>query len=142
MTDIDDKLTNAATKLGESASGIAEELQTRAEDAWDSVQYRTKRAVRKSSAYVHKHPVPPVLAAFGCGLVLGLILNRRDSVSFRNRYVAEPLHQSRGVLLGLLIACGTLLRRTLSSASSAVEEIAENVGDDLKASLKPMRRDP
>lgn len=141
MTDFKDKLTDAATRLDEGASGVAEGLQSRAEDAWDSVQHRTKRAVRKSSAYVHKNPVPTALAAFGCRLVLGLILNRRDSVSFRNRYITEPLHQSRGVLLGLLIACGTLLRRTLSSASNAVEEIAENVSDDLKGSLKPMRRD-
>ena len=141
MTDLKDKLTDAATRLGKGASGVAEDLQTRAEDAWDSVQHRTNRAMRKSYVYFHRNPVPTALAAFGCGLVLGLILNRRDSSSFKNRYIAEPLHQSRGVLLGLLIACGTLLRRTLSSASSAVEEIAENVSDDLKDSLKPMRRD-
>jgi hypothetical protein len=85
--------------------------------------------------------VPIALAAFGLGLVLGLILNRRDSASLKDRYIAEPLHQSKGVLLGLLIACGALLRRTLSSASNTVEEIAENVGDNLKDALKPMRRD-
>ena len=141
MTELKDKPTDAATRLGKGASGVAGDLQTRAEDAWDSVQHRTNRALRKSSAYAHKNPVPIALAAFGLGLVLGLILNRRDSASLKDRYIAEPLHQSKGVLLGLLIACGALLRRTLSSASNTVEEIAENVGDNLKDALKPMRRD-
>ena len=140
MTDLKDKLTDAATRLGEGASGVAEDLQTRASDAWGSVQHRTNRAVRESSAYVHENPVPTALAAFGFGLVLGLVLNRRDQGAFRDRSITESVHQSRGVLLGLLIAFGTLLKRTFSSASSAAEEIVGNVGDDLKDSLKPLRR--
>ena len=139
-TDLNHKLTDVATRLGEDASDVAEGLQARAQDAWDSVQQQTNRAVRESSAYVHKNPVPIALAAFGFGLVLGLSLNRRHPVSFKNRYIAEPLHQSRGMLLGLLVACGALLRRTISSASGAAEEIAENVGDSVQVSLKPLRK--
>ena len=122
MTDLNHKLTDDATKLGEDASGVAEDLLTRTQDTWDSVKQQTNRAVRESSAYVHKNPVPLALAAFGFGLVLGLFLNRRHPVSFKNRYFAEPLHQSRGMLLGLLVGCGALLRRTISSVSGAVEE--------------------
>ncbi len=139
MTDLKDKLTSAANSLGESASGAAENLQTHAKDAWDSVQSGTNRAVRESSAYVRENPVPAVIAAVGFGLVLGLLLSHREPVSFKDRYVTEPLHQSKGMLLGLLLACGGLLKRTLSSASGAVEEIFENAGDDLKDSVKPLR---
>jgi ElaB/YqjD/DUF883 family membrane-anchored ribosome-binding protein len=138
--DLKHKLSDHATKLGEDASDIAEDLQTRAKDAWDSVQEQTNRAVRESSAYVHKNPLPIALAAFGFGLVLGLFLNRRHPVSFKNRYIAEPLHQSRGMLLALLVACGALLRRTISSASGAAEEIAGNGGDGVQDSLKPLRK--
>lgn len=140
MTDLKDQLTDAATSLGEGASGVAKDLQTHASDACGSVQHRANRAVREGSAYVHRNPVPTALAALGFGLVLGLVLNRRDQGSFKDRYIAEPLHQSRGVLLGLLIACSALLKRTFSSASNAAEEIAGNVGDDLRDSLKPLRR--
>jgi ElaB/YqjD/DUF883 family membrane-anchored ribosome-binding protein len=139
-TALNHKLNNDATRLGEDASDVAEDLLTRTQDAWDSVKQQTNRAVRESSAYVHKNPVPIALAAFGFGLVLGLFLNRRHPVSFKNRYLAEPLHQSRGVLLGLLVACSALLRRTISSASGAAEEIAENVSDGLQDSLKPLRK--
>ena len=38
MDNLKDKLTGAATNLGESASGVADDLQSRAKDAWDSVQ--------------------------------------------------------------------------------------------------------
>ena len=140
MDDIKDKLAEAATSLDNGASDVVENLQSRAGDAWDSAQHRTNRAMRDGSAYVHENPVPAALAAFGVGLVAGLFLNRRDSVSFKDRYIAEPLHQSRGVLLGLLLACGTLLRRTFSSASSAAEEMAGDVGDGLRDSLKPLRK--
>jgi ElaB/YqjD/DUF883 family membrane-anchored ribosome-binding protein len=140
LNDLKDKLTDATTSLSEGAGGIAVDLQTRAEDAWDSVQHRTNHAVRESSAYVRKNSVPIALAAFGFGLVLGLLWNRREPLSFKDRYVSKPLQQSRGVLLGLLVACGTLLRRTFSSASSAAEVFAGNVGDDLQNSLKPLKR--
>jgi ElaB/YqjD/DUF883 family membrane-anchored ribosome-binding protein len=140
MNNLKDKLTGAATSLGESASGVADDLQSRAKDAWDSVQHQTDRVMHESSAYFRKNPLPAALAAFGFGLVLGLILHRREPKSFTDRYIAGPLHQSRGVLLGLLIACGTLLRRAFSSASSAAEDAADNVGDGLKESLKPLRR--
>ena len=136
MTNIHDTLTGTATKLGEGATGLADEVQARAEDAWNSVQHRTDRAVRESSEYVHRNPLPTALAAFAVGLVLGLALNRREPVSFQDRYVAEPLHHSRGLLLGLVLACGTLLRRTLASASSA----AESAGHDLQDALKPVSK--
>ena len=139
MNDLKDNPTDAATDSGR-ATGVAEDLQNRATDAWDSVQHETNRAVRESSAYVRENPVPALIAALGVGLVLGLFLSRREPVSFKDRYVTEPLHQSKGVLLGLLLACGTLLRRTFSSASSTAGEIAGNVGDDLKDSLKPLRK--
>ena len=140
VTDHKDRLTDAATSLGENASGAVEDLKTRAEDAWDSVQQRTDRAVRDSSTYVRENPVPTALAAFGVGLLLGLLLGHREPVSYKDRYIAAPIQQSRGLLLGLLLACGTLLRRSFSSASSAAEEIAGNVGHDLQDSLNPLRK--
>ena len=140
MTDIEDKLTDDATRLSEGATSVAEDLQTRAKDGWDSVQQQTNRAVREGSVYVRENPVPTALAAFCFGLVLGLVLSRREPVSFKDRYIAEPLHQSKGVLLGLLIAGGTLLRRVFSSTSSAAGEIAAHVGDDLQESLHPLRK--
>ena len=140
MTDLKDKLTGAATRLSEGASHVVEELHARAEDAWDSVQHRTNHAVREGSAYVHQNPVTTALAAVAFGLVLGLLWSRREPVSFNDRYVSEPLHHSKGLLLGLILAGGTLLRRTFSSASSAAGEIAGKVGDDLQSSLKPLSR--
>jgi ElaB/YqjD/DUF883 family membrane-anchored ribosome-binding protein len=140
MTNLNHKITDDATRLGEDASDVAEGLQTRAEDAWDSVQQQTNRAVRECSTYVHKNPVPIALAAFGFGLVLGLFLNRRDPVSLKNRDVVEPLQQSRGLLLALLVACGALLKRALSSASGVTEKIAGNVGDEVQNSLKPLKK--
>jgi ElaB/YqjD/DUF883 family membrane-anchored ribosome-binding protein len=140
MDDLKDELTDATTSLGDSPSGIAHDLQNRAKDAWDSVQHRIDRVVRESSAYVQKNPMPTALVAFAIGLVLGVFLNRRAPRSFKDRYIGEPLHQSRGALLGLLFAFATLLRRAFSSAFSATEKVAERVGDDLTDALKPLSK--
>ncbi len=140
MSDLKEKLTEAATSLGERASGVAEDLRDRAEDAWDSAQRGSKRAIRKGSTYVHKNPVPTALAAFAFGLVLGLFLSRRHPASLTERVIAGPLHESKGMLLGLLIACGTVLSRAFSSASQTTGEIVEKVGGELQDSLKPLRK--
>ena len=82
MSDLGDKVTDAAARLGESASGLAEDVQDRARDAFHAVEYSTKRAVRQGSAYVRKNPVPTALGAFALGLVLGLLLSRRQAATF------------------------------------------------------------
>lgn len=81
MTDLKDKLTNVATNFSVGARHVAEDLQTHATDALDSIQHRTHRVVREGSSYVHNNPAATALAAFGCGLVLGLVLHRREPVS-------------------------------------------------------------
>jgi ElaB/YqjD/DUF883 family membrane-anchored ribosome-binding protein len=140
MDDLKEKLTDTATSLGEDVRGVAGELRTRTKDAWDSAQHQARRAVRESSACVRENPVPAALAAFGLGLVLGLILSRREPASFKDRCIAAPLHQSKGALLGLLVACGALIRRSFSSASTTAGEIAENVSAELKDTLKPLKK--
>lgn len=114
MTVLRDKLTDAAT----SVSDGADELQSRAKEAWDTVHYRTNRAVRKSSTCLHKNPVPTALTAFGFGFVLGTLLSRRAPGSSRERHIAQ---QSRGVPFGLIIACITLLRSIFFSGPRGAE---------------------
>ena len=138
MNNLKDTLTDAATNLSESASGAAEDLQARAKDAWNSVQHGTNRAVREGSAYVRGNPVPTALAVFGFGLAVGLLLHRRQPASFTERCIDEPLHRSRGILLGLLVALGAMLRRSAHSASSAAEDIAGRFGDGLKETVEPL----
>ena len=136
MSKLEDKITDAATSLGESASDVANDVRTHAKNAWDSVQHGTNRAVHEGSTYVRENPVPTVLAALGVGLVLGVLLGRRDRTSFQDRYIAEPLHRSKGVLLGSLVACGAMLQRTFSSASN----VARNAGEELNESMQPLKR--
>lgn len=112
-TDLNHKLTDDATRLGEGGSDVAGGSQTCAKETWNSVQRKTHRAVCESSAYIHKNPLPIALAAFGFGLVMGLFLSRRYPVSFKHRYIEESPHQSRSMPVGLIIACITLLRSIL-----------------------------
>ena len=138
--DLHDTLTNASTTLSEDARGVAGSLQSHAKESWNSVQQGTSRAVREGSIYVRENPVPTLIAAVTFGLVVGFFLNRREPVSFKDRYVTEPMHESKGLLLGALVTLGALLQRVFSSASTAVAETAGDAGDELRSSLAPLHR--
>jgi ElaB/YqjD/DUF883 family membrane-anchored ribosome-binding protein len=126
MNDIKDKVAEAATDLGKGVRGVAEDMRTRTKHAWDSVQHGTQHAAHESVAYARKNPLPTALVAFGCGLVLGLFIKQCDSASSKDRSTSEC--ESRGLLIGLLITCGALLKRTLSTASSKVRQAGEKLG--------------
>lgn len=113
MIDFKEQLTNSASRLGKKAGSVAEELQSRAQSAWNCVGERTTRAVREPAACVRENPVSTALVVFGLGLVLGLLLGRRPPAPFQERAVAEPLHRSRGLLPGFLLGIFSMFRRTI-----------------------------
>lgn len=131
-SDIQTNLTDAAHSLGENATAAAQKVRSHAKEAWECAQEETKRAVRVSSEYAQEHPISTALVACGVGVIIGLLIPRREPESFSDRYITEPLHHSKGLLLGLLVAGGAMLKRTLASATSAAADIAENVSDAIK----------
>src|ERR1043166_3908500 len=110
MNEFKDTLPDTAISPSESAGTLADDVQDGAKGASDSVQHETNCVVRKSSAYVKNNPVPTALVAFAAGLVVGVLLNQRGAKTLNSRYIAEPLHQSRAAMFGVLLACGALLR--------------------------------
>lgn len=137
ITDLKDKLTDAAHRLGEDATAAAKCAQAKAKEAWECAQEESRRAVRLSSLYARQHPLSTALVAVGVGVVIGLLINkRREPETLAERYLAEPLHQSKGLLLGLLVAGSAMLKRTLSCATCAASDLA----GDVKDALKPMKK--
>ena len=136
MSDLKDQLSNAATRLTDSAHEFADDLQSQAHEQWDSVQDRAGLALRQSKHYLLENPVPVTAAAFGLGLVVGALLSRTAPVSLTDRYVSQPIRESRGVLLGLMIAGGALLRRTFLATTTA----AEDLHGELNSSLQPVKK--
>ena len=83
ITELKDKLTDAAADLGTGAMGVAQNLQSHAKDAWDTVQDQTQRAVHESAAFARKHPVSTALVACGVGLLAGMLLKGRAQLRSR-----------------------------------------------------------
>ena len=129
-------ITDAAHSLAEDATAAAKCAQTKAKEAWECAQEETQRAVRLSSLYARQHPLSTALVAVGVGVVIGMLINRRDPHSLTDRYLTEPLHQSKGLLLGLLVAGSAMLKRTLACATCAASEIA----GDVKDAIKPVKQ--
>lgn len=136
ITELKDKFTDAAADLGAGAMSVAQNLQSHAKDAWGTVQDQTSNAMHESVEFARKHPATTALVACGVGLLAGLLLKGRAPASFKDRYIMKPLHQSRGLLLGALIACGTLFKRTFTYA----EHATKSVGDNGKGVVKTVKR--
>ncbi len=139
MNDFTNNPEDNLNHLSDNPSGAAENLQDRAEEMWETVQDQTGRAVREGTAYVRENPVPVVVGALAFGVVLGLLFSGRES-SARERYVDEPLENTHGLLLGLLVAIGAFFRNQLKSASSAAEDFTDRVRHDVRGGLKPLRK--
>ena len=137
ITDLKDKVTDAAKSLGEDATAAVKCAQTQAKEAWECAQEESRRALRLSSLYARQHPLSTALVAVGVGVVIGLLINKRNEPeSLTDRYITEPLHQSKGLLLGLLVAGSAILKRTLSCATCA----ASGLAGDVKDAIKPVKQ--
>ncbi|MDR3405766.1 MAG: hypothetical protein P4L99_24995 [Chthoniobacter sp.] len=124
-TDLEDKLTDTAATLQRNGQQAAEDLQARAQDAWESAQERAQSALRESSAYIRENRLPALIAAFACGLFLGRLFSHRSTPTLSDRYLAEPMHRSRDLLLALPLAtAGAMFTRVGRSAVASVRKAA------------------
>jgi ElaB/YqjD/DUF883 family membrane-anchored ribosome-binding protein len=124
-TDLEDKLTDTAAALQRDGQQTAEDLQARAKDAWDSAQDQAQRALRESSEYIRENRLPALIAAFACGLFLGRHFSHRSTPTLSDRYLAEPMHRSRDMLLAIpLAAAGAMFTRFGRSAVASVRKAA------------------
>jgi len=121
--DFADKITDTAAELQHNGQQAAEDLQGRAKEAWDTAQEQAQSALRESSAYIRENRLPALLAAFACGLFLGRLFSQRSTPTFTDRYIAEPAHRSRDMLLALpLAAAGAMFTRFGRSAVASVKK--------------------
>lgn len=85
LADAEELLRQAASSTGERAAELRERAMTmlkqakeKAQDLQDAVVDGTRRAARATDDYVHDHPWKAVGIAAAAGLVVGLLLNRRQ----------------------------------------------------------------
>ncbi len=140
-------MNNPAENLSETTSSVAdqistpaERLQHRAKETWETVQHRTGEVMHDGVTYVRENPIPIIIGALALGMTLGLLGGRREP-TFRERYIEEPLHESRGMLLGALLALGAMFRNFFRSTSSGAEHLGHKVSEmDFRGSVAPLSK--
>ncbi|MEP6668570.1 MAG: hypothetical protein ABJF10_05420 [Chthoniobacter sp.] len=122
-SDFEDKLTDTAANLQHNGEQAAEDLSSRAKDAWHSAQGQAQQALHESSEYLRENRLPALIGAFVCGLFLGRLFSQRSAPTFTERYIAEPVHRSRDMLLALpLAAVGAMFTRYGRTAAASVKK--------------------
>jgi ElaB/YqjD/DUF883 family membrane-anchored ribosome-binding protein len=111
INDLQERITDTASTMRDDATQIAEEMQSRAQDAWQAAQDQAQNALQQGSATMREYPLSTAMIAFVLGFVIGRAITHHHEESFGERYVTEPLHRTRGMLLGLPLAFMALLPR-------------------------------
>ena len=85
LADAEELLKQAASTTGERAADLRErgmlmlrQAKEKAQDMQDAVVVRTREAARVTDDYVHENPWKAIGIAAGVGLLVGLLLNRRN----------------------------------------------------------------
>lgn len=121
-------------------NGMSETTGTPSAFRWDEVRERTTQAIDEGTDYLRENPIPAIAAALGIGILVGSFLFRKSPPSFSERYIEEPLHESRAAILALLAASGALLKKSLHDGRAIASDVAESVEADLKHAVGPLAK--
>jgi ElaB/YqjD/DUF883 family membrane-anchored ribosome-binding protein len=112
------KVGEAVESAGAFAHHAADEIREDAEKAF----YEGEDCARRNIA-------SGIATAFVGGLLLGLLLARRERPSFRKRYVEEPLSHAQDLALALAAPLAMALRDRYDHARSAATHAADRISD-------------
>src|SRR4030095_6048271 len=110
------------------------------ENLWTTSKDRAVEALHRGEEYLRENPVPVLAAALVFGLAIGLLAGPHRSRSWRERHIEEPLEQSTGALLGVLLALVAVCKRFFRSATSAARTTGENVSSQTSRWAKSAQR--
>lgn len=127
------------SNVAEEANGRIRQIGDTVNKTWHDVQDRSAKAVTQASSYAKSHPLPTAAVLFGFGVVVGWAL-RPTPPSFRQRYVDEPIEESRGAILGLLAALGALLKGSMNSASRTASDLVDDARDEVASRWRPVQK--
>ena len=127
----------------ERAKAFAQDARTFAQDTAATVKTQAGEAYHRGEEYVRTNPVPVVLGALAIGLLVGLAIARREEEepTARERYLDEPLHQTRDALYSILGPVAKRIRHGYGDARSSLEKAADRAQDlDCEPFFKNARR--
>jgi hypothetical protein len=110
-----------------TAEPRAGDFKDKAHDAWLNAAENAQGTLDESADFVRANPIPVVLGAFALGVLVAMLLPRRD-LSVRQRYLEAPLEELKDLL-------GTVARKVERST----EEASGQASSAFECAVKKLR---
>jgi ElaB/YqjD/DUF883 family membrane-anchored ribosome-binding protein len=120
-----DTVKGLAGNVGEAVESAGEF----AHHAADVVREDAEKMFHEGEECTRNHLASGIATAFVGGLLLGLLLARREQPSFRKRYLEEPLSHAQDLALALAAPLAMALRDRYDDARSAAGKAASKAAD-------------
>jgi hypothetical protein len=126
---------NVWNETHEEATG-----ESQPETLWTNSKEKAVEALQRGGEYLRENPIPVLATALIFGFAVGLLAGPHRTESWQERHIQEPLEESRGAILGVLLALAAVWKRFFRSASSAARATGESVSSQTERLAKTARR--
>ena len=107
------------------AYGVARE---RTQQALHTAKDKTNQALAQSGQYVRENPLPALLGALAVGIVVGVIISRKEEErTFRQRFAEDPVNTARGAIFAALAPIADKLHDQYDMARSGAQNAATRI---------------
>jgi ElaB/YqjD/DUF883 family membrane-anchored ribosome-binding protein len=120
-----EKVEGFGAKVGEAV----ESAGAYGRHAADEIREDAEKALHQGEDCARRNIASGIVTAFVGGLLLGLLLARRERPSFRKRYVEQPLSHAQDLALALAAPLAMAIRDRYDSARTAATHAADRISE-------------
>ncbi len=107
------------------AYGVARD-QT--QKALHTAKDKTNQALTQSGNYVKENPIPTLLGALAVGIVVGVLISRKEEErTFRQRFAEDPVNAARGAVFAALAPIAEKLHDQYDTARSGAQHAVNRI---------------
>lgn len=107
------------------AYGVARE---RTQQALHTAKDKTNEALTHSGNYVKENPIPALLGALAVGIVVGVLISRKEEErTFRQRFAEDPVNTARGAVFAALAPIAEKLHDQYDMARSGAQHAVDRI---------------
>lgn len=107
------------------AYGVARD-QT--QKALHTAKDKTNEALAQSGNYVKENPIPALLGALAVGIVVGILISRKEEErTFRQRFAEDPVNTARGAVFAALAPIAEKLHDQYDMARSGAQHAVNRI---------------
>ena len=123
----DDQLHESVNRLADVATETAHRASEAAQRTYQTVRTKADQAVVKSQSLIRERPVTVILSTLALGFIAGYAMSHREQMTFRRRYIDNPLHEAQDALHNFLTPVMEKIQDHYANARGGVDHALDKL---------------